>query len=157
MIDKFTDRDRLRGWNEQQIQNLKSKSEIKVGTFLDAVDACLHGHPSWEMAQALFYEHLYDALNEAISNGMSGDDIQAILAKHTPEYADQLYLPEYAERWVLSLFGDLGYTGNISDLITTLKSETGWSELDYRRAYWTGAITNNPATSKDKSESKKKG
>lgn len=158
LIDKFTDRDRLRGWNEQQIQNLKSKSEIKVGTFLDAVDACLHGHPSWEMAQALFYEHLYDALNEAISNGMSGDDIQAILAKHSPEYADQLYLPEYAERWVLSLFGDLGYTGNISDLITTLKSETGWSDLDYRRAYWTKAITNNPATSNDKSESKwKKG
>lgn len=155
LIDKFTDRDRLRGWNEQQIQNLRSKSELKVGTFLDAVDACLHGHPSWEMAQALFYEHLYDALNEAISNGMSSKAIQAVLEKHTPEYADQLYLPEYAERWILSLFGDLGYTGNISDLISTIKSETGWSELDYRRAYWTKAIRNNPATSEDKSKSKK--
>lgn len=158
IIDKFTDRDRLEGWNEQQIQNLRSKSELKVSIFLDAIDACLHGHPSWEMAKALFYEHLFDALNEAISNGMSSDELEAILAKHTPEYADQLYLPEYAERWVLSLFGDLGYTGNISDLITTLKSETGWSDLDLRRGYWTGAITSNPATSKDKSKSKwKKG
>lgn len=158
LVDKFTDRDRLEGWNEQQIQNLKSKSELKVNTFLDAVDMCLEGHPSWEMAKALFYEHLYEALNEAISKGMSSDEIQAILAKHTPEYADQLYLPEYAERWILSLFGDLGYTGNISDLISTIKSETGWSDQDFRRGYWTKAITSNPATSRDKSKSKwKKG
>lgn len=158
LVDKFTDRDRLEGWNEQQIQNLKSKSELKVNTFLDAVDMCLEGHPSWEMAKALFYEHLYEALNEAISKGMSGNEIQTILAKHTPEYADQLYLPEYAERWILSLFGDLGYTGNISDLISTIKSETGWSDQDFRRGYWTKAITSNPATSRDKSKSKwKKG
>ena len=158
IIDKFTDRDRLRGWNEQQLQNLRSKSELKVSIFLDAIDACLHGHPSWEMAKSLFYEHLYDALNEAISNGMSSDELQAILAKHTPEYADQLYLPEYAEKWILSLFGDLGYTGNISDLISTIKSETGWSDLDLRRGYWTKAIASNPATSKEKSKSKwKKG
>lgn len=158
LIDKFTDRDRFEGWNEQQLQNLRTRTELQVSIFLDAVDACLDGHPSWEMAKVLFYEHLYDALNEAISNDVSSDELQAILAKHTPEYADQLYLPEYAERWVLSLFGDLGYTGNISDLITTLKSETGWSDLDYRRGYWTGAITSNPATSQDKSKSKwKKG
>lgn len=158
IIDKFTDRDRLEGWNEQQLQNLRTRTELQVSIFLDAIDACLHGHPTWEMAKALFYEHLYDALNEAISNGMSSDELQAILAKHTPEYADQLYLPEYAEKWVLSLFGDLGYTGNISGLITTLKSETGWSDLDLKRGYWTGAIASNPATSQEKSKSKwKKG
>lgn len=158
LIDKFTDKDRLEGWNEKQIQNFISINEIQINSFLNAIDSCLEGHPSWEMAKTLFYEHLYEALNEAISNGMSGDKLQAILAKHTPEYADQLYLPEYAERWILSLFGELGYTGNISDLISTIKSETGWSDLDYRRGYWTNAITSNPATSADKSSSKwKKG
>lgn len=158
LIDKFTDKDRLEGWNEKQIQNFISINEIQINSFLNAIERCLEGHPSWEMAKTLFYEYLYEALNEAISKGMSGDEIQAILAKHTPEYADQLYLPEYAERWILSLFGDLGYTGNISDLISTIKSETGWSDLDYRRGYWTNAITSNPATSQDKSNSKwKKG
>ena len=154
LLERFTDQERLKNWNESQLQKYRTIQDLEISTFIDIVEDRLAGHPSWEQCKDLFYATLYDALLNAFNNlGMKSEDIKAILNKRKPEYKDQLYIPEYGERWIIALFNDLKYGGDISSVISALKSDTGWTGADYRRAYWTGRIKENPATSTEKRKS----
>lgn len=158
LIERFTDQELLKNWSDIQLKKHKSVQEIKVGTFIDTVEDRLGGHPNWEQCKDLFYATLYDAMLNAFDNlHIKAEEIQEILNKRKPEYRDQLYIPEYGERWIIGLFNDLKYNGDISSVISALKADTGWTSADYRRAYWTGRIKENIAltTEKKKSEYKK--
>lgn len=151
LLERFTDQERLKNWNDSQLRKYRTIQDIEISNFIDIVEDRLAGHPSWEQCKDLFYATLYDALLNAFNNlGMTPEEVKAILNKRKPEYKDQLYIPEYGERWIIAIFSDLKYNGNISSVISALKADTGWSGADYRRAYWTGRIKENPATSSEK-------
>lgn len=151
LLERFTDQERLKNWNNSQLQKYKTIQDLEISNFIDIVEDRLAGHPSWEQCKDLFYSTLYEALLIAFNNlGMKPEDVKAILNKRKPDYKDQLYIPEYGERWVIALFSDLKYDGDISSVISALKSDTGWTGADYRRAYWTGRLKENPATSSEK-------
>ena len=151
LLERFTDQERLKNWNDTQLQKYKTIQDLEISNFIDIVEDRLAGHPSWEQCKDLFYSTLYDALLNAFNNlGMKPEDVKAILNKRKPDYKDQLYIPEYGERWIIALFSDLKYDGDISSVISALKSDTGWTGADYRRAYWTGRLKENPATSSEK-------
>lgn len=157
LIERFTDQELLKNWSDIQLKKYKSVQEIKVGTFIDTVEDRLAGHPSWEQCKDLFYATLYDALLNAFDNlHIKAEEIQEILNKRKPDYKDQLYIPEYGERWIIGLFNDLKYEGDISSVISALKADTGWTSADYRRAYWTGRIKENTATTTEKKKSEYK-
>lgn len=157
LIERFTDQELLKNWSNMQVEKYKSIKELRVTTFIDTVEDRLAGHPSWEQCKDLFYTALYDALLNAFDNlHMEVKEIEAILNKRKPDYKDQLYIPEYGERWIISLFSDLKYDGDISSVISALKADTGWTGADYRRAYWTGRIKENTATSSEKRQSEYK-
>lgn len=151
LLERFTDQERLKNWNDTQLQKYRTIQDLEISNFIDIVEDRLAGHPSWEQCKDLFYATLYDALLNAFNTlGMKPEDVKAILNKRKPDYKDQLYIPEYGERWLIALFSDLKYDGDISSVISALKSDTGWTASDYRRAYWTGRIKENPATSSEK-------
>ena len=129
---------------------------LRVHNFITTTEDRLSGHPSWEQCKDLFYATLYDALLNAFNLGFTSDEVMTILSKRVPEYKDQLYIPEYGEKWMLSLFYDLKYTGDINSVISALKMETGWDNQGYAVAYATGVIKSNPATTKEKKSSKYK-
>lgn len=157
LIERFTDQELLKNWSDIQLKKYKSVNELKVATFIDTVEDRLAGHPSWEQCKDLFYATLYDALLNAFDNlHIKPEELEEILNKRKPEYKDQLYIPEYGERWIMGLFNDLKYNGDISSVISVLKSDTGWSSADYRRAYWTGRIKENSATTHEKKKSEYK-
>lgn len=157
LIERFTDQELLKNWSNMQVEKYKSIKELRVTTFIDTVEDRLAGHPSWEQCKDLFYTALYDALLNAFDNlHMDVDEIETILNKRKPDYKDQLYIPEYGERWIISLFGELKYDGDISSVIAALKTDTGWTGADFRRAYWTGRIKENMATSTEKKKSEYK-
>lgn len=156
-IDRFTDQERLLEWKDSQIAKYNSIQGLRVNNFITTTEDRLSGHPSWEQCKDLFYATLYDALLNAFNLGFKPDEIITILNKRTPEYKDQLYIPEYGEHWMISLFYDLKYTGDINSVISALKMETGWTNQGFAIAYATGVIKSNPATSKEKKSSKYKG
>ena len=157
LIERFTDQELLKNWSDIQLKKYKSVQEVKVATFIDTVEDRLAGHPSWEQCKDLFYATLYDALLNAFDNlHIKAEELEEILNKRKPEYKDQLYIPEYGERWVLGLFNDLKYNGDISSVISALKGDTGWTSSDYRRAYWTGRIKENIALTSEKKKSEYK-
>lgn len=157
LIERFTDQELLKNWSNIQVEKYKSIKELRVTTFIDTVEDRLSGHPSWEQCKDLFYTELYDALLNAFDNlHMEVEEIETILNKRKPDYKDQLYIPEYGERWIISLFSELRYDGDVSSVIAALKADTGWTGADYRRAYWTGRIKENTATSTEKKKSEYK-
>lgn len=157
LIERFTDQELLKNWSDIQLKKYKSVKELKVATFIDTVEDRLGGHPSWEQCKDLFYATLYDALLNAFDNlHIKVEEIEEILNKRKPDYRDQLYIPEYGERWIIGLFNDLKYVGDISSVISALKADTGWTGEDYRRAYWTGRIKENTATTTEKKKSEYK-
>lgn len=157
LIERFTDQELLKNWSDVQAEKYKSIKELRVTTFIDTVEDRLAGHPSWEQCKDLFYTALYDALLNAFDNlHMKVEEIEGILNKRKPDYKDQLYIPEYGERWIIALFSELKYVGDISSVISALKADTGWTGADYRRAYWTGRIKENTATTSEKKKSEYK-
>lgn len=157
LIDRFTDQERLLQWRDSQIAKYNAIQGLRVYNFISITEDRLKGHPSWEQCKDLFYSTLYDALLNAFNNlGLTPDEVMTILARRTPEYKDELYIPEYGEKWMLSLFYDLKYTGDFSSVISALKMETGWQGDDFAIAYRTGVIKENPATTKEKRSSKYK-
>lgn len=153
MIDRFTDQERLLQWRDSQIAKYNAIQGLRVHNFITVTEDRLAGHPSWEQCKDLFYATLYDALLNAFNLGFTPDEVMTILAKRSPEYKDELYKPEYGEKWMLSLFYDLKYTGDFSSVISVLKMETGWESDDFAIAYRTGVIKENPATTKEKKTS----
>ena len=153
LIDSFTDQERLLQWRDSQIAKYNAIQGLRVHNFITITEDRLAGHPSWEQCKDLFYATLYDALLNAFNLGMTPDEILTILSKRSPEYKDQLYIPEYGEKWMLSLFYDLKYNGDFNSVISALKMETGWDNPTYAVAYRTGVIKENPATTKEKKSS----
>lgn len=153
MIDGFTDQERLLQWRDSQIAKYSALQGLRVHNFITITEDRLAGHPSWEQCKDLFYATLYDALLNAFNLGFTPDEIMTILSKRSPEYKDQLYIPEYGEKWIIALFSDLKYDGDINSVISALKMETGWDNSTFAVAYRTGVIKENPATTKEKNSS----